>query len=347
MNEKNFKELLKQLNIGQNKSSVEIKELLESKLSEYLDRQDEEAEEIVSDIQDALDYVEELIAKMGGGITIYSEETEEEEKINKELLEGAASKKKKSAEEYSESSNGGSNNQPNQTPGVNPKGKAWFYSVNGDKKIDDMFELAEGDLKMEDYSHALTVFDTILSIEMTNAGAYMGKVLATYKLKEPKDIATCLQDGIEQDNNLKRVEQCGSEQQKKFVQDALDERRKYMVYIEAEKILGNNQSDTVLLEKAAKKFESLGAYRDASQKANKCKEKGYEIVYQNASKVLMQGSNPTQLLIAEEMFKRIVGYKDAVDKANNCHKVIEDIKMQLIIRERIRNARFNKWKNNV
>ena len=57
MTERQYKELLHTLGINAGKSSVDTKELLEAKLSEYLDRTDAEAEQKVSDIQDALDYV--------------------------------------------------------------------------------------------------------------------------------------------------------------------------------------------------------------------------------------------------------------------------------------------------
>jgi len=45
---------LKILGIGTNKSNTEVKELLDAKLNEYLDRMGEEAEQMVSDIQDDL-----------------------------------------------------------------------------------------------------------------------------------------------------------------------------------------------------------------------------------------------------------------------------------------------------
>lgn len=251
MTEKNLKELLKQLNIGQNISYAEIKELLDAKLSEYLDRQDDKAEGMVSEIQDAWDYVDDLIKNMGSGIALY--EAEEPETINKDLLKETARNKKKEVENSSfdtnagslgnSNSNVGSNTQSVQNVRINTKGKEWFYSINGDKNVDSMFELAEIDLKMGDYNHALSVFDTILNIEMTNAGAYMGKVLATYQLKETKELMTCSKKGIEQDYNLKRVEVCGSDRQKKIIQDVLEQRNKHMFSTIFGEILGKGQNE--------------------------------------------------------------------------------------------------------
>ena len=283
MKEKQYEELLEKLNIGKNRSNAEIKELLSIKLEEYLDREDEAALQMQSDIQDAMDYVEELIDKMGSGIALPSKETEEsKEEINRELLEQAAKDDKKGTGLYTlGSAVGGQNGSINagnglqgmttSVSGVNPKGKPWFYSMYGDQKVDSMFDMAEGGLQMGDFKHAVSVFDTILKNEMTNAGAYMGKVLAKYKLQEPKDIATCYVNGLENDGDLKRAENCGNPKQKKFIQDALEERRKAMIYIEADKVLQISTNSAKLLQAAAD-FDSISMYRDASKKADDCRK---------------------------------------------------------------------------
>ena len=210
MTEKQFRKILKALNIGKNRSYVEIKELLDVKLNEYLDRQDEEAEKMLSDIQDALDYVEELIDKMSSGIALPSVKQEETgEEINRDMLKQAAKNDKKGAQSFKLDANaggstsaGGASQGATAASGVNPKGKPWFYSLYGDKKVDDMFEMAEGDLQQGDFKHAASVFDMILKIEVTNPGAYMGKLLANHQLREPKDIATCHDRGLENESEL-------------------------------------------------------------------------------------------------------------------------------------------------
>lgn len=291
MAEKQFKDLLENLKIGLNKSNVEIKELLDAKLNEYLDRQDESAEEMVSDIQDALDYVEELIEKMGGGIALASDEAkepEDTEEINRDLLGQAAKNGKKGAADFVASADMGGQAGTNvqvtgaSAAGVNPKGKPWFYSLYGDQKVEDMFEMAESDLNQGDFKHAASVFDMILKIEVANPGAYMGKVMAAHHLKEPKDIATCYDKGLENQPELKRAEGVGNEKQKKFIRDAMEERRKAMIYIEADKTLQMRNNPSELLQ-AATQFESLGSYRDSSKKADECREASKQV--QEAEKI--------------------------------------------------------------
>lgn len=279
MTEKQYKELLKTLSIGINRSNMEAKELLEAKLNEYLDRTDVEAEQMVSDIQDALDYVEELIDKMGSGIALASTETDKPEEINQDLLNRRTDRAKGAISYTSSPASSGNTTVGNGSQGTNTSVGAsgtlprhpWFYSISGDKNVDDMFMLAESDLQQGDYKHAESIFDTILRTEVVNAGAYLGKVLAKYNLQEPKDLATCYTQGLENDSDLKRAESCGNDKQKKFIQDALEERRKAMIYIEADKVLNTSADATKLLD-AAKEFEGLGSYRDASQKANACKD---------------------------------------------------------------------------
>ena len=284
MTEKQYKKLLKTIGIGTNKSNTEVKELLDAKLNEYLDRTDAEAEQMVSDIQDALDYVEELIDKMGGGIALAPTETDKPEEIKQDLLDRRANREKGAISYTPGSAAGGNTTAGNGSQGINTSVGAsgtsprhpWFHSINGDKNVDDLFVLAESDLQQGDFQHAESVFDTILRAEMVNVGAYLGKVLAKYDLQEPKDLATCYTQGLENDSDLKRAESCGNDKQKKFIQDALEERRKAMIYIDADKVLNTSNDATKLLD-AAKEFEDIGSYRDASQKANACKDAAKKI----------------------------------------------------------------------
>ena len=279
MTEKQYKELLQTLGINATKSNVQIKELLEAKLNEYLDRTDAEAEQMVSDIQDALDYVEDLIEKMGGGIALAPEDggknTKTDEESQKVLVQ-AAKKNKKEAVTYTSSAASGQNANAgtSATQGVNPKGKAWYYSLYGDQKVDAMFEMAEGDLKQGDFQHAKIVFDMILQIEVTNPGAYLGKVLAEHKLNSPKNLATCRDAGLENDPDLKRAISSANPAQKKFIQDALEERRLAEEYLNALGIFkGAFKTKKIRdFQGAESLFMVLGDYRDAKEKVEDCRK---------------------------------------------------------------------------
>ncbi len=284
MTEKQYKKLLKTLGIGTNKSNVEVRELLDAKLNEYLDRTDAEAEQKVSDIQDALDYVEDLIEKMGGGIALAPADGGKNAKNNEEsqkVLGQAAKKNKKEAVTYTSSADASGQNAnvgagagTSGAQGVNPKGKAWYYSLYGDQKVDAMFEMAEGDLKQGDFQHAKIVFDMILQIEVTNPGAYLGKVLAEHKLNSPKNLATCRDAGLENDPDLKRAISSANPAQKKFIQDALEERRLAGEYLNALGIFKGAFKTRKIrdFQGAESLFLVLGDYRDAKEKVEDCRK---------------------------------------------------------------------------
>lgn len=279
MTEKQYKKLLKTLGIGFNRSNTEVRELLDAKLNEYLDRTDAEAEQMVSDIQDAMDYVEELIEKMGGGIALVTANTsnkDDADEVDQKALGQAAKKNKKEAVTYTSAAGASGQNvstgqSASNAPGVNPKGKPWYYSLYGDKKVDDMFEMAEGDLAQGDFQHAKAVFDMILKIEVANPGAYMGKVLAEHQLREPKDIATCRDKGLENDPSLKRAESSANPKQKKFIQDVLEERRKAEEYLDALRVFNRGKSIKDY-QQAETMFAAMGDYRDAKEKVEECRK---------------------------------------------------------------------------
>ncbi len=273
MTEKQYKELLETLGIGTGKSSADTKELLEAKLNEYLDRTDAEAEQKASDVQDAMDYLEDLIVKMGGGIALAPEETEEG---SQNSFTDRTTGRKGPITYTSSSAIGGTTTGSGAQGGTTSAGTTskpshpWFHSLTGDVNVDSMFEVAKADLQQRDFKHAESVFDTISRAEMGNAGAYIGKVLAKYSLQEPKDIATCYTDGIANDSDLLRAQSCGNDKQKQFIQDALEERRKGKIYVEAETVLQTSKDNSRLLQAAAK-FDSISGYRDAARKADDCR----------------------------------------------------------------------------
>ncbi len=352
MIEQQYKELLQTLGINAAKSNAQIKELLEAKHNEYIDRTDADAEQMEADIQDALDYVEALIEKMGGGIALASEESDNEEGIDNDLPTVRTAGRKGAIIYTSSSAAGGTTTGSGAQGGTTSAGTTlkpshpWFYSTTGDKNIEDLFKLAEGDLTRGDFQHAESVYDTILRTEMINAGAYMGKVLAKYSLQEPKDIATCYTDGIENDQDMMRAESCGNDKQKKFIQDALEERRKSKIYLDVERRLQKQmreQTDAKELQDIMKKFDELGNYRDASQKADFCRTMYNELIYQEAVAILEKGTDSNKLQEAYAIFQKLGDYKDAVNKAKECHEVERKVGSCLVEKEIRRKKRMEEW----
>jgi len=352
MTEQQYKELLQTLGINATKSNVQTKELLEAKLNEYLDRADAEAEQKASDVQDAMDYLEDLIVKMGGGIALAPEEIEETEEGSQNSFTDRTAGRKGAITYTSSSAVGSTTTGSGAQGGTTSAGTTskpshpWFYSTTGDKNVDDMFKLAESDLMQGDFRHATSVFDTILRTEMANAGAYMGKVLAKYNLQEPKDIATCYTQGLDVDADLKRAESCGNDKQKKFIQDALEERRKSRIYLDAERRMQKQmreQMDAKELQNIMKKFDELGDYRDASQKADFCRTMYNELIYKEAVDILEKGTDSNKLQEAYAIFRELGDYKDAENKANECFEVERKVGNCLVEKEIRRKKRMEEW----
>ena len=71
MDEKRYRELLAKLGIVGNRTGHEIREHLEIKLNEYLERPD--GDEMVERIEDALEYLEKQIEDLESGLEIKEE----------------------------------------------------------------------------------------------------------------------------------------------------------------------------------------------------------------------------------------------------------------------------------
>lgn len=316
MDEKQFKQLLKQLKIAENKSYDDIMELLDARLDEYLDRQDDASQEIVSQIHDAMDYAEEMQKEVGRGITIREDPAGEQEEPDYESLKKDANREGGGAKEI--------NAAPDQQQGRNStsgtSGRLWFVSIAGAANVDNMFRQAEDDLKYGEWQHATDIFEMILQVEANNPSAYLGRALAENHLSEPKNIGTALDKPMDTNVNLRRAFDHGNDLQKKYLQDALGERKNAIRYKEAERAYENARNVTEYQNVAAM-FDRISYYRDAEDRSRQCREKVKELIYKQAVDLMHQSYNiEASLDAAIEKFSTIEDYKDAKEKIRTCRE---------------------------
>ena len=316
MDEKQFKQLLKQLKIAENKSYDDIMELLDARLDEYLDRQDDASQEIVSQIHDAMDYAEEMQKEVGRGITIQEDPAGEQEEPDYESLKKDANREGSEAKEI--------NAAPDQQQGRNStsgtSGRLWFVSIAGAANVDNMFRQAEDDLKYGEWQHATDIFEMILQVEANNPSAYLGRALAENHLSEPKNIGTALDKPMDDNVNLRRAFDHGNDLQKKYLQDALGERKNAIRYKEAERAYENARNVTEYQNVAAM-FDRISYYRDAEDRSRQCREKVKELIYKQAVDLMHQSYNiEASLNAAIEKFSTIEDYKDAKEKIRTCRE---------------------------
>lgn len=322
MDEKQFKQLLKQLKIAENKSYDDIMELLDARLDEYLDRQDDASQEIVSQIHDAMDYAEEMQKEVGRGITIQeSPDNEQEEEPDYESLKKDTHRESSGAKEI----NAAPDKQSSRNSTSATSGKLWFVSTTGAANVDNMFLQAEDDLKYEEWQHATDIFEMILQVEANNPSAYFGRALAENHLREPKQIGTALDKPLDNNVNLRRAFDHGNDLQKKYIQDALSERKNAIQYKDAERAY-ENARDVADCQSAAKMFTKISYYRDADDRSKQCLEKAKEITYKQAE-LLMDRSykNDKGLDEAIDKFSTIEDYKDAKEKIRICRENKKEI----------------------
>lgn len=320
MSEEKFRQLLKKLKIAENKSYEDIIELLDARLDEYLDRQDEPSQEIVSQIHDALDYAEEMQKEVGSGITIYADQ-EQNEEPNYEELKNATNKEDGKVREM----NAAPDSKQGQKSDAGKNGKLWFVSITGAANVDNMFLQAEDDLKYAEWQHAMDIFEMILQVEANNPSAYLGKALAENQLSEPRKIGSCLDKPLDNNVNLRRAFDHGNNAQKKYIQDALSERENALKYKEAEKAFASakNVND---FQNAASMFSKISYYRDAAVRADQCRDKAKSLIYQQAESLMRQYYDNEELIDkAIDKYSSIKDYKDSREKIQKCQERKKEI----------------------
>ena len=289
MNQERLNELLKQLNVQDkiDKSQPEhsILHLLEIKLNEYIDRDDEHMQEI---IDEAIAYQKKVIDELESSVVVSdpvkapkkeaAKKTDYRAKLdgikNKSADKGNAPKPVAAAAAATATAT--SNGQASVQKPVTPE-ELWFTSNSGSSEVDDLFDKLQEALEQKDVVEAKRIADTLLDKEPTNAGIYLAIYLANNRISKLATFFAREDISFNSDNNLKRVQQYANAQQKKYIDDLLFERRAKKEYAQALSLkMSLTTSDEC--KKAAELFEGLNDYKDSKKYAAECRKKEKELL---------------------------------------------------------------------
>lgn len=280
MTEQQFTELLIKLKIpSNNRSYGDLYELLDAKLSEYIDRQDAASQEVINDIQDALDYAEIKKNEAGSGIALKPKGQFTNKEADLDLKELAAATREVGESTSASPVTSGTQQPMGERSPVEP-GLLWFFSLEGAANINTMFYQAVDDLKYGEFDHANSIFEAILNQEPNNASAYLGRAMAKQRMKDISVLGRVADPTFFDDVNMRRAFDHGNEHQKRYLSNARQNAELIYKYKEADK-RSRSTNDTELIE-AANMFRALGDYRDAAQRVQMCDKRREDLKKQKA-----------------------------------------------------------------
>lgn len=187
---------------------------------------------------------------------------------------------------------------PSQAAPKKPQGSymetaTWFCSDTGSEEINNKFLRAKDHLEYSEWEDALRRFKEILDVEPNNAGAHMGIFLAKERITQVRLLGESGRDiDVQKEEELMLAYADGNDSQKKFIEAALDSRKKQNKYLEAAKYAGNFDNENNL-KKAEQLFIELGDYKDSESMAKRCHDGIRKMsITQEAGKAIALGKDP-------------------------------------------------------
>lgn len=200
--------------------------------------------------------------------------------------------------------------------------------------------LEDGDFKSAD-----EYCEKVLDIELENARAYLGKLMAELRVNQ-EDELEYLSESFEDSSNYQKIMKFGDDKIKSEVQSYIDyiHKRNYLKYCEDEyqralSIYSDKFSDRDKLTKAKEILENISDYKNSEELIEQYDEKvrehednikerdrlaNLEKTYQKAYS-LYKTSNTNQIQKAKEIFESLSSYKDSNEMIVKCDKKIKEL----------------------
>ncbi len=131
-------------------------------------------------------------------------------------------------------------------------------------------------LEYKEWETADSVFEQVLNIDMHEARAYVGKLLAERKIASTDALAEGT-DPIDDDKNFEKAIRFANDEYReklKTIADGIRQNINRVKYDQADQIPLDNLS---LCTQAANQFRALGTYRDAAERAEYCEQRIVEL----------------------------------------------------------------------
>ncbi len=193
-------------------------------------------------------------------------------------------------------------------------------------------------LEDKDWKSADEYAEKVLDIEPENAEAYLGKLMAELQIMK-RQYLNGLAEPFDKLVSYKKVLRYANADLKAELEGynaAIRKRNKYNaekeIYDQGVAIMNAAESSATYFN-AAKKFEEIPDFENATELARKCRENGEERrrveIYYKAS-TLYNSTDTRKILEAKPLFEKIPDYKDAAELAANCEEKAENMRRHLI-----------------
>ena len=192
----------------------------------------------------------------------------------------------------------------------------------GNGNVDSLLKRVFMFLEDGNWSEADAYCEKVLDIEPENAKAYLGKLMAEYKIPRQGMLAGC-NENFKTSSNYEKVMRFGDEKQKV----ELEEYFNLSTYNRAKNMMQAASSQEEY-EAAACEFERILDFKDSKALAGECHKQAEE--YRNNklygyATMLMNKNTISGYEEALKIFRGISGWKDADSQIDVCQKKIEEI----------------------
>lgn len=277
-----MEELLKKLGIQETEDLEVIREKLEEKQVEYLERLDNvednnrrnQIKDTLHDIESVLLNISWLFEKMNKGLVLEKDyqvvNKKYEDKTNVQSLKNTNNKNSippslSNASPLNSSAAQTVQSSVVNTSGISPKlQRAFIY------------------LESEDWNKADAILEDVLNEDPTNCKAYVGKLMSEIKISKENEIIT-YSASIKNNTNYKLALKYADPDYYRTLRNYNDYIEKSILYKAALKEMLNAKNEQSYI-KAADLFENLGNFQDAPSKANECKGNAKHIVLEEEQK---------------------------------------------------------------
>ncbi len=185
-----------------------------------------------------------------------------------------------------------------------------------------------------DWNSANEYCEKVLDLDPENASAYLGKLMATLRVKKQEALKD-QDEPFDNDLNFQKAIRFSNEVLKDELKSYIEHintrnenARLNAIYNRAKGEMSAARTEGAYKE-AARLFESISEYQDSALLATECYDKA-EIARKDAilskGKAWMTGYLVSNYEAAIKLFEQISGWKDADEKAYACQKTIEEIK---------------------
>ena len=174
------------------------------------------------------------------------------------------------------------------------------------------------------WGEADSYFEKVLDLDPENASAYLGKLMATLRVKKQEALKD-QDEPFDNDVNFQKAIRFSNE----VLKDELKSYIEHIIYNRAKREMSAARTEGEYKE-AARLFESISEYQDSALLATECYDKAEMTRKKDAilseGKAKMTGDLVSDYEAAIKLFEQISGWKDADEKSYACQRKIEEIK---------------------